>query len=135
MCAGWYGGIHGREEDDVWLIECKEACPNVGGEERSSTASEMACEEGSPCRGRDVVIKHAYEQQPAAAGGVSTTTSISNCTYVCRAVVVHTHQARYRTSLTSVAGCLPCASGRLQACTSAIKVCIGGSSTCSNHGR
>ena len=50
-----------------------------------AAASGMACEEGSPCSGRDVVIKHAYEHQPAA-GRVSTTTTISNCTYVCRAV-------------------------------------------------
>jgi hypothetical protein len=27
-----------RESGDVWLIECKEACPNVGGEKRRQQA-------------------------------------------------------------------------------------------------
>lgn len=40
--------------------------------------------------------------------------------YICMqgsgSSTVHTHQARYRTSSTSVAGCLPCASGRLHVC-------------------
>jgi hypothetical protein len=30
-----------RERDIVWLIECKEACPNVGGEKRSSKRDGM----------------------------------------------------------------------------------------------
>lgn len=47
-CAGWYGGLDGRmksvgagRRDVVWLIECKEACPNAGGEKRRSRRDGM----------------------------------------------------------------------------------------------
>ena len=54
-----------REKDVVWSIECKEACPNVGGEKRSSTHQQARwlVRRGRPAVGRDVVIDDAYEQQ------------------------------------------------------------------------
>lgn len=53
-----------RECGVVWLIECKQACPNVGGEKRSSNMeARWHVRRGRPAVGRDVVIDDSYEQQ------------------------------------------------------------------------
>ena len=82
---------------------------------RNDAAGEMACEEGSPCSGRDVVIEDAYEQQQE---GQHSNNNIE--LNICMQGSSTCLQAPYRTSLTSVAGCLLV---HPLACTSAIKVC------------
>lgn len=119
-----------REEDNVGLIECKEACPSVGGEKRRSAASEMACEEGSPC---PAVVEMSLSKMHMSSNQQQEGQHNNNIElYICMQGSSTYIQPQNRTSLTSAAGCLLV---HPVVCTSAIKVCIGGSSTCSNHGR